>query len=205
MSKGLLVIISGPSGVGKGTIITMLKQRLIGAKFLLSETTRNIRPGEKDGETYHFVSEEDFKKGIDEGLFLEWAIVHEKDYYGVLKSSLDEHMTKGNLVIREVDVQGAESIRKMVPSDQLLTIFIKPENMSILRSRILNRGDLPEEELERRFESAEREMKEASKFNYQVINYENGIERCYMEVESLIKSRAEKQGIMIGLDSSSLV
>jgi guanylate kinase len=196
-SNGLLVIVSGPSGVGKGTIIKLLRERLKGAKFLLSQTTREMRPGEKDGETYHFVSEKEFKKGIEEGLFLEWAQVHEEDYYGVLKSSLQGYLDSGELAIREVDVQGAESIRKVVPKDQLLTIFIKPENMSVLHTRIEHRGKLPADELKRRFESTEREMLEASKFDYQIINYENRIESCYMDVEDLIKSRAEHQGIML--------
>lgn len=205
MSKGLLVLISGPSGVGKGTIIDLLKKRLTKAVFLLSETTRKPRPGEKDGEVYHFVSKEEFQKNIDQGLFLEWAIVHETDYYGLLNESVQKYLDSNRLILREIDIQGLQSIRKILSRDQLLTIFIAPESENVLLSRIEHRGSLPEEELQRRMESMKLEMAEARDYDYTVINYDHQVERCYMEVESIIRSAAESRGIILGGTGGSLV
>ncbi len=204
MAKGLFVVISGPSGVGKGTIIDLLKKRLSQAVFVLSHTTRAMRPGEKDGEQYHFVTVDEFKKGIDQGEFLEWAQVHQKDYYGTRRDMIEKGLDEGRLVIREVDIQGAKSIKEVVPREQLLLIFIKPQNMDVLRARIEHRGKLPEEEMKRRMQSAELEMAEAKHFDYQFTNYEGQIERCYMDVEGLIKSRAERAGIHFS-DSGGLL
>jgi guanylate kinase len=205
MAKGLFVVISGPSGVGKGTIIELLKKRITNAVFVLSHTTRAKRPGEKDGEVYHFVSVDEFKKGIEEGKFLEWAQVHEKDYYGTMKEMVEKGLAEGRLVIREVDIQGAKSIKEIIPKDQLLMIFIKPENLTLLRARIEHRGKLPEEEMQRRMHSAELEIAEAKHFNYQITNYEGQVERCYMDVEGIIRSQAENRGIHLGGTGGTLV
>lgn len=196
MVKGLFIAISGPSGVGKGTIMDLLRQRLKKATFVISHTTREKRPGEKDGVQYHFVSKEEFEKGIAEGKFLEYAQVHQKDYYGVLKEPVEQALKTGKVIFREVDIQGVDNIRKAVPKDQLLTIFIKPPSMALLRAHIEKRGKLPEEEIDRRMASAEKEMQAAPLFDYQVVNPEGQIEACYMEVESIIQSRVEAAGLI---------
>lgn len=189
--KGLLVAISGPSGSGKGTIIDLLRERLKVLTFVLSVTTRAPRPGEKDGEVYNFVSKAEFEKKIENGEFLEYAQVHDKEYYGVLRKPVEEALERGEVVVREMDVQGIESVKKIIPAKNLLTIFLKPENLNVLRSRIMKRSDLPEEEIERRMESAKKEMLLAPKFNYQFINYDDRIEHCYFDVEGAIFSRVE--------------
>jgi guanylate kinase len=205
MHKGLFIVISGPSGVGKGTIINLLKERMPQAVFVLSHTTREMRPGEKDGEQYHFVSVEQFRKDIEEGKFLEYAQVHQKDYYGTMREMVEKGLDQGQLVIREVDIQGAKSIKELIPKDQLILIFIQPENINLLRARIQHRSELPEEELKRRLHSAELELAEAGHFDYRITNYEGQIERCYMEVEGIIKSRAEQKGIYLGEPGGTMV
>ena len=205
ISKGLLVLISGPSGVGKGTIVDLVRERIQDVVFVLSETTREKRSDEKNGVQYNFVSEDVFKMNIEKGLFLEWAIVHGKEYYGVLKESVMKNLNANKLVLREVDIQGAETIRKLIPKDQLLTIFIAPENESVLLSRIANREKMSDEELARRMESMRKEMAEANKYNYKVVNYEGQIERCYLEVEGIIRSSAERRRIYLSGCGGALV
>lgn len=193
--KGLFVAIAGPSGVGKGTIVDLLRKRVPGLQFVLSMTTREIRPGEQDGVQYHFVGKEEFEKRIAAGEFLEYAQVHQKDYYGILKAPVEEALRSGKVVVREVDVQGMESLLKIIPRDQLLTIFILPENMNVLRQRIEKRGVMPEEEMKRRMESEEKELAEAKRFDYRLTNYEGRVEACYLDVEGVIFSRAQQMGL----------
>lgn len=195
--KGLFIGLSGPSGVGKGTIIQMLKKSLPQVQYVLSHTTRAIRKGEKDGEQYHFVSEDEFKKGIDAGDFIEWAQVHAQSYYGILKAPVEKALAEGKVIVREVDVQGARLIRKALPKDQTLMIFLKPESMAFLKAHIDGRSDLPADEVARRLASAEVEMAAAGEFDYQIINYEGRPMACFLDVEGIIRSRIESMGIIL--------
>lgn len=195
--KGKLFIISGPSGAGKGTVIAALKTMFPQFVFPISHTTRQIRPGEKDGETYHFISVEDFRKGIDEGEFLEWAQVHKKDYYGTMKKTIMDALEQGKIIVREVDVQGFHSIRKVVPKENLVTIFLKAESLEKLIERIGRRGKLPEEELKRRMESAQHELNDARLFDYQVWSLEDKIPQCVADVVKIIKDESAKAGLKI--------
>lgn len=184
--NGLLVLISGPSGVGKGTVVNMLRERQPELVFVPSLTTRAPRSGEIDGQQYHFVSHEEFERGIAEGQFLEYAQVHHREYYGVLKAPVLEALALGRVVVREVDVQGAAAITGVLPREQVRTIFIRPPELSMLLKHIEKRGHLPGEELQRRLDSAKREMLEADKFDFQVVNPEGQIEQCYNEVVRII-------------------
>ncbi|HLG25618.1 MAG TPA: guanylate kinase [Candidatus Gracilibacteria bacterium] len=195
--KGLLVIISGPSGVGKGTVIRELKKEYPHFVYPISHTTRPMRPGEKDGEVYHFISKERFEKGIEDGEFLEWAKVHQMNYYGTLKKPILEALEEGKIVVREVDVQGAQSIEKVLPPEHLATIFLKAENKEKLLGRIARRGELPKDELERRMKSAEREMDLADEFNYQVWSLENQIPKCVGDVKKIILDRMNEAGLKV--------
>lgn len=197
MNKGLLILISGPSGVGKGTIVDMLRKRFTGAVFVPSLTTREKRPGEKDGEQYFFVTEAEFKKKVEAGEFLEWATVHQKASYGILKKPVEEALAAGKVIIREVDVQGFESICKHIPASERLSIFIKPENVGLLLHRIEHRGALSPEELALRMESVKREMTDAGKYDYQITNSEGQVLKCFMEVEGIILSRVEQKGLVL--------
>jgi guanylate kinase len=192
-----MCIISGPSGVGKGTVIQALKAKYPQFVFPISHTTRAIRPGENDGETYHFISESKFKSEIGKGNFLEWARVHQKDYYGTLKKPIIDALKLGKIIIREVDVQGFHSIRSVIPPENLVTIFLKAENAEKLLERIAKRGKLPEEELKRRMESEQREMADAHLFDYQVWSLEDRIPQCIGDVEKIILDRADKSGLKI--------
>lgn len=195
--NGILFIISGPSGVGKGTVIRALKEKYPQFVFPISHTTRAIRPGERDGETYHFITVERFEEEMAKGNFLEWAKVHQKDYYGTLKKPIMDALEVGKVVVREVDVQGFHSIRKVVPKENLVTIFLKAESPEKLLARIAKRGELPKEELARRMESAQREMKDADLFDYQVWSLEDQIPQCVGDVEKIIFDHIQKAGLKV--------
>jgi len=184
---GLFIAISGPSGVGKSTIIKMVHRAFPHAVFLISETTRSIRPREKAGEVYNFVSRELFKKNIEDGKFLEYALVHGKEYYGTLKSPVIKALENEKLIIREMDCQGMHQIKKLLPSKNLVTIFITVSNQDILKARISRRGKLPNEEVVRRMESAKIEMADTVNYDYRVINKENMVQECVKEVVEIIK------------------
>lgn len=184
--KGFLFLISGPSGVGKGTVINALKKHYPHFVFPISHTTRPMRPGEKDGEVYHFISKKAFEAEIARGNFLEWAQVHDKDYYGTLKKPILDALGADKTVIREVDVQGFRSISAVIPKENLVTIFLKAESTEKLIARIAKRGKLPAEELRRRLASAQKELQQANLFDYQVWSLENKIPQCIAEVEKII-------------------
>lgn len=193
MQQGKLVLIIGPSGVGKSVILKTLRDRHPELVFPRSATTRPRRPGEGD-ELYRFVSEEEFSLWLSEGKFLETAQVHHGGRYGTLLEEIIPPIEQGKIVVREVDVQGFESIRK-TPSFgknglwKLQTIFILPENEEQLITHIQGRAPMPEEELRRRLASMRKELKAASHTNAQVINKEGGLEEAVREVEELVISK----------------
>ena len=195
--KGILFIISGPSGVGKGTVIRELKREFPQFEYPISHTTRDIRPGEKDGEVYHFITKEEFEDEIEKGNFLEWAMVHQDNYYGTLKKTIMDALEEGKIIVREVDVQGAQSMQKVLDPKNLVTIFIKAESEKKLLGRIAKRGELPKEEVERRMESARKEMKLADEFDHQVWNYEGKVEDCISDVKDIMGNEIEKADLKI--------
>jgi len=195
--KGIFFAISGPSGVGKGTLIAKFKQEFPRFVFPISHTTRERRPEETDGQTYNFISVFDFQREIEEGNFFEWAIVHEKNYYGTLKKPIMGALEEGEIVMREVDMQGIASFRKILAPENLVTIFIYPEKFELLRLRIEKRGKLPEEEIQRRLKSAQYEIELGKECDYQILSMENGIEECYNELKKIIVAEATKVGINV--------
>lgn len=195
--KGVLFLISGPSGVGKGTVIRHLKERYPAFIYPISHTTREIRPGEVDGGVYHFITREEFESGVENGEFLEYAYVHGLNYYGTLKEPIVSALERGEVVVREVDVQGVESIMKVFGSRNLVTIFLKAEDEERLLARIAKRGELPEDELNRRMESARKEMAKAGIFDYQVFSLENKIPECVDEVAGIVESECQKRRIEV--------
>ncbi len=184
---GKLFIIAGPSGVGKGTVISHLKKLHPEWIYPISATTRDPRPGEKDGETYHFISRKEFEKMIEEKDLLEYAIVHQEEYYGTIKAPIIEALKQGRIIIREVDMQGLESIQKVIPKNNLVSIFLTVPNKKDLIDRIQKRGKLPEEEIKRRMESAEREFEIGGEISdYQIPSLNNQISKCVHDVEKVI-------------------
>jgi guanylate kinase len=162
-----VVVITGPSGVGKGTLIRGLMERLPALELSISATTRAPRPGEREGVDYHFLSREEFDRRVAEGEFLEHA-----DYagrsYGTLRSELEDRVRAGVPVVLEIEVQGARQVREAVP-DSLL-VFIAPPSPAALRARLLGRGTDDAAEVERRLRASEQELAAQSDFTHVVVN-----------------------------------
>lgn len=190
--SGKLFLIVGPSGSGKGTVIERIKGKYPGFVYPVSYTTREMRHGEKDGGSYHYVSKEEFERMIKEGEFLEHAVVHSDNYYGTSKKDILQPLERGAGVIREVDIQGFNSIRNLVPKENLVSIFMKVSDMEDLKGRILRRGKISDEELEKRLDSAKKEMAQAGECDYQVENKWGEIENCVANVERIILAEVKK-------------
>jgi guanylate kinase len=167
--KGRLIIISSPSGGGKGTLIKEILDAIPNLSYSVSFTTRAPRFGEEEGRHYHFVSKAEFEEEINAGGFLEYAEVH-GNYYGTSLSQADRMTAAGQDVILEIDVQGADWVRKRVPD--VLSIFILPPSFEVLRARLISRGTEDPADLELRLANAKSEVMEYSKYEYVVINDE---------------------------------
>ncbi|MFT7183807.1 MAG: guanylate kinase [Oceanicoccus sp.] len=185
---GHLILILGPSGAGKGTVLRYLKENHSDAVFPLSCTTREPREGEKEGEVYLFVSREEFEARIERGDFLEYATVHGTNYYGTLKESIMNPLEEGKLVIREVDVQGLRSIRDLVHPDNLSSIFLTVDSWDTLRDRIVSRAEISEEELERRHQSFLTEMEWAKEVTHVVVNKQGEVENTFAKLDEILGS-----------------
>lgn len=185
--EGKLFLILGPSGTGKGTAIDYLHKQFPDAVFPLSCTTRAPRPRERDGDVYHFSTKEDFQKKIAAGEFLEWAVVHHDNMYGTLKKPILDALAAGKTVIREVDMQGVESIKKLLPAGQVVSIFIAAPSWESLKSRILGRSRIPDEELRQRKISFEREMEFSKKCDFVVMSEQGKIREFCEEVTGIIR------------------
>ncbi|AJA48179.1 guanylate kinase [Clostridium pasteurianum DSM 525 = ATCC 6013] len=179
-NKGLLIVLSGPSGAGKGTLCKELLNR---QRFWLSvsATTRQPREGEVPNESYYFLSRDEFKNKILNGDFLEYAEVY-GNFYGTPKSNVMERLENGEDVILEIDIQGALKVKDNYPEG--VFIFILPPSMEELRNRIIGRGSETAESLVTRFKAAYREINYVSKYNYAVIN--DTVDLAVNKIESII-------------------
>lgn len=190
-SSGKLVLIIGPSGVGKSVILKTLRKKHPDLVFPRSATTRERRKGEGD-DLYRFVSDAEFDALIENNLVLEWAVVHGTERYGTLVDEIIPFISEGKIVIREVDVQGFDSIRshrffrKSDGAHELQSIFILPEKRETLIERIRNRAPISEEELRRRIASMDSELDHASECDMQIINREGKLKATIVEVETAI-------------------
>jgi len=165
--RGTLIILSGPSGSGKDTVLSELLQRNEKIQLSVSATTRNPRRGEIDGVHYFFISKEDFEKKIENNEMLEYA-VYGDNYYGTPKGPVDSWLNAGKTVILKIEVQGAEKIRKMYPD--AISIFILPPSMETLEHRIRKRESEKEDEIIKRLAIAKSEIARADEYEYAVIN-----------------------------------
>ena len=160
-------VITGPSGVGKGTLIRGLMERMDGLELSVSATTRAPRPGEIDGVDYHFLSREEFDRRVARGDFVEHA-----DYagrsYGTLRTELEERVAAGVPVVLEIEVQGARQVRATMP--EAVQVFIAPPSPQALRTRLIGRGTDDAEEVERRLKVAEQELAAQPEFGHVVVN-----------------------------------
>lgn len=168
--QGKLIIFSAPSGSGKSTIINKLMSEYgLRGRFSISATSRKPRGNERDGVEYYFLSEEDFRKRIGEGDFLEYEEVYPGCFYGTLRSEVDRTLAQGENVILDIDVQGGLNVKKIY-GDRALTLFIQPPSIERLRERLERRGTDAPEVIERRLAKAETELSFAPKYDAIVVN-----------------------------------
>lgn len=167
MRKGLLILISGPSGTGKGTVCDLLRQKHPEISYSISATTRQPRPGEQDGVNYYFYTKEKFREMIDQGQLLEWAEVY-GNFYGTPKQKVLDRLDAGEDILLEIDTQGALNVMKVMPEG--LFIFLLPPSLEELAARLKGRGTETEESLQRRLGAAVDEIKLATKYRYVVVN-----------------------------------
>ena len=178
-----LIIITGPSGVGKGTVVKELLDRNKDIWLSISATTRNPRIGEKDGDNYYFISDEKFKDMIDKKEFLEWA-QFAGNYYGTPLSTVNEKIEKGFIVLLEIEVEGAKQIKEKFPES--LSIFLLPPSKEELEKRIRNRGTEKEEAIDRRLSRANYEIASSDQFDFVLTNHD--VDETVKEVFKIIKS-----------------
>ena len=166
--NGLLLVVSGPSGVGKGTLVKALMGRNSRIKMSVSATTRAPRPEEIEGVHYFFKTEEEFKAMVDRGEFLEYIHVFGSKYYGTPRSFVEQQLADGYDVILEIDVQGAMKVKQAFPDAVLM--FITAPSMSEIKSRLIGRGTETMEQVEKRFATAFEEIKMIPQYDYVIIN-----------------------------------
>jgi guanylate kinase len=169
-SPTALLILAGPAGVGKSTLCDRLVREVPGFERVVTATTRPPRPNELHGRDYHFLTEADFDRRLAAGEFLEWAWVHQRHRYGTLKSAVLDRLPQTSLVMN-IDVQGVRSIRSAAQVEpqlrgRLVTMFVAPDSMDVLRERLQGRGPVTAEELQRRMLSAEAEIAERNSYDY---------------------------------------
>ena len=179
--RGNIIVITGPSGVGKGSIVKQILAKHKDIVLSVSATTRSIRPGETDGVEYHFISIDEFKTLIDDQQMLEWAIFAD-NYYGTFKKAVDKEIYDGNDVILEIEVQGAMQVINNLP--QAVLIFILPPSLDELKARLIGRATEPPEVVQKRLSVAESELKMQDKFQYKVVN--DKLDRAIAEVDDII-------------------
>ena len=185
MSKGKMFVISGASGVGKGTVLKKLMQQRQDLTFSVSATTRPPRPDEIDGVHYYFVTHDTFRNMIEEDQFLEYD-EHNKNYYGTPRGQALEKM-ENSLVLLDIEPKGAGQVRKTMPEATL--IFIMPPSMEELERRLRGRGDTPEDQIAIRLERAVWEMEQRGWYDHVVVN--DQVDRCAEEILKIIAEKAE--------------
>ena len=182
-NKGLLIVVSGPSGAGKDTICQKLIKENSNIWMSVSMTTRKPRPLEKDGVDYFFVSSEEFENKINDNTFLEYASYND-NYYGTPKDKVEEKLNEGKDVILVIDINGAINIKKIIPS--ALFIFIMPPDMETLKNRLIGRKTESKDKVVKRFITAYNEVNNYKKYNYVVVN--DKVEDAVNKVKSIIQS-----------------
>jgi guanylate kinase len=190
---GHVFVITGPSGVGKGTLIRGLLERVPGLELSVSATTRPPRPGERDGVDYHFLSDEEFDRRVANGEFVEHAR-YSGHQYGTLRSELERRMAEAAGVVLEIEVQGARQIRAAMP--EAVQVFIAPPSVEALRARLVGRGTDAPVDVEARLATALEELEAEKEFEYVVVN--DRLEQATEELAEIVRRELERP-----LDSSA--
>ena len=186
--RGILFVLSGPSGTGKGTVCNEIMMREDKLTISVSSTTREKRVGETDGETYNYVSKDDFLGMIDRDEMLEYAI-YNGNYYGTPKKTVEELLLDGKDVMLEIEPQGALQVKKLFP--EAVLIFLVPPSMAELKNRLITRGRESSEEIEQRITNAKWELEQADKYTVLIEN--DDIEDCVCDVLDYIESKRKER------------
>ena len=186
----LLLVLSGPSGVGKDLLLSRMREADRPYHFTITATTRPRRSGEYDGVDYHFVSKPDFEAMIANGELLEWANVYD-NYYGVPKAQVRDALARGEDVILKIDIQGAETVRRIVPD--ALFIFLSPPSEVELERRLRGRRTESDDELATRIEQARHELQQAARFDYTVVHHTDATDEAALEIEDIIRREHRRQ------------
>jgi guanylate kinase len=179
---GKVFVITGPSGVGKGTLIEQLLERIPELELSVSATTREPRPGEADGRDYHFLTAAEFERRVDAGDFLEHA-TYSGNRYGTLRQEVERRLAEGRSVVLEIEVQGARQVRKAMP--EAVQIFIAPPDPESLRERLEGRGTDSADAIERRLQTAEIELEAQAEFPHVIVNDE--VQKAAAKLEALVR------------------
>lgn len=169
-TAGIFFLLAGPTAAGKTVVLNRLLEQSSGLVKNVSVTTRAPRDGEVNGRNYHFWNRPAFEAEIAAGAFLEHAVVHGKDLYGTLKSDVTDELAAGRDVIKDIDVQGVEQVRRALPYPQSVAIFLVPPSRAVLAERFRVRGTDSDEAFERRMKSAEAELRRVGEYDYLVVN-----------------------------------
>lgn len=190
--KGNILVISGPSGSGKSSLMNELLQLIDDSYFSISSTTRDIREGEQDGINYHFISKEAFEQDIEEGFFLEWAKVHD-NYYGTSLKPILKELHEGKLVICDIDVQGHKIAREKF-GDMITSVFITTPDQKSLKERLIKRGTDSYEVIEKRLDNAVSEMTRIREYDYLLIN--DDLKTTLHDLTAIALSSRKKRALM---------
>jgi len=193
--RGLMLVLSSPSGAGKTTIARKLLEQDLGIEISVSHTTRKMRKGERDGQDYHFVSHDTFTKMRDHGEFLEWAVVFD-NYYGTTRKPVEEALAAGRDVLFDVDWQGAASLRDKA-RDDVVTVFILPPTAADLEQRLNVRAQDPPEIVRRRMLGASNEIQHWTEYRYVVVNYD--IDRSVAAIRAVLTAERLRRTRLTGL------
>lgn len=187
MRQGNLFVVSGPSGTGKGTLVSRIIERVPDAWLSVSATTRAPRDGEIEGVHYFFLDDESFNELVEQGGFLEWANVHTAKY-GTLKKVVEDHIRAGEQVILEIDVQGGFQIKEQIPETHL--VFIEPPSIEELERRLRGRGTEDEASITKRMENALVELSQKMEYDIQLVN--DNLDECTDALVAYIEKQATK-------------
>jgi guanylate kinase len=183
-SRSRLVVLAGPTAVGKGTVAAYVRKNFPDVWLSVSMTTRKPRPDEIDGIHYHFVDDEQFEGMREAGEFLEWAVVHGRAKYGTPRAAVEEALASGRKAMLEIDLQGARQVRQQVP--EALFVFLAPPNWDELVRRLVGRGTESQEERHVRLTTAQQELAAAQEFDVTIVN--DDVRRASEELVSLIRA-----------------